>query len=44
MNKVITDCHNLEIKKIKDLKIENVQNIDKYIMDMYNAVITAPHK
>ena len=42
MNKVITDCHNLEIKKIKDLKIENAQNDDKYIMDMYNAIITAP--
>lgn len=42
MNKVITDCHNLEMKRIKDLKIEVDQNDDKHIMDLYNAFVTTP--
>ena len=42
MNKIITDCHNLELKKIKELKIDNTVNDDKHIMDMYNAFISAP--
>lgn len=43
MNKTITDCHNLEIKRIKDLKMsEDKQDDDKHIMDMYNAFISTP--
>lgn len=43
MNKVISDCHNLEIKRIKDLKLDqNDQDDDKKIMDLYNAFINAP--
>lgn len=45
MNKTITDSHNLELKRIKDLKL-NVSatevDDDKYIMDMYNAFINTP--
>lgn len=43
MNKTITDCHNLEIKRVKDLKIDaSEQDDDKRIMDMYNAYISTP--
>lgn len=44
INKTITDCHNLEIKRIKDLKIgaPEEQNDDKRIMDLYNAFISTP--
>lgn len=43
MNKTITDSHNLDIKRIKDLKMsENQQDDDKHIMDMYNAFISTP--
>lgn len=44
MNKVITDSHNLELKRIKDLKLNVNDKIDddKYIMDMYNAFISTP--
>jgi len=43
MNKTITDCHNLELKRTKDLKLtENKTDDDKYIMDMYNAFISTP--
>ena len=44
MNKVITDTHNLELKRIKDLKLNVTNEVDdnKYIMDMYNAFINTP--
>lgn len=44
MNKVITDSHNLELKRIKDLKLNTNDKVDddKYIMDMYNAFINTP--
>ena len=43
MNKVISDCHNLEIKRIKDLKLtQDDQDDDKKIMDLYNAFINTP--
>lgn len=44
MNKVITDSHNLELKRIKDLKLNTQDKVDddKYIMDMYNAFINTP--
>lgn len=43
MNKVISDCHSLEIKRIKDLKLsQDDQDDDKKIMDLYNAFINAP--
>lgn len=44
MNKVITDSHNLELKRIKDLKLNTQDQVDddKYIMDMYNAFINTP--
>lgn len=43
LNKTITDCHNLEMKRIKELKLEqNEQDDDKKILDMYNAFISTP--
>lgn len=43
LNKTITDCHNLELKRHKDLKLsENEQDDDKRMMDMYNAFISTP--
>lgn len=44
INKTITDSHNLELKRVKDLKLNEVdkQDDDKYIMDMYNSFISTP--
>lgn len=43
INKTITDSHNLELKRMKDLKLtDNEKDDDKYIMDMYNAFISTP--
>jgi len=43
LNKSITDSHNLELRRIKDLKLnENEQDDNKHIMDMYNAFISTP--
>ena len=43
LNKVITDCHNLELKRVKELKLGEVdQDDDKKILDMYNAFISTP--
>lgn len=43
INKVITDSHNLELKRMKDLKLtEDSKDDDKQIMDMYNAFISTP--
>lgn len=43
LNKTITDCHNLELKRYKDLRLaENEQDDDKRMMDMYNAFISTP--
>lgn len=43
INKVITDSHNLELKRMKELKI-NEANVDddKRMMDMYQAFISTP--
>ena len=44
LNKVKTDCYNLELKRIKELKLNAAddQDDDKRIMDMYNAFINTP--
>lgn len=45
MNKVITDAHNLDIKRLKDLKMSAAQeegNDDKRMMDYYSAFINTP--
>lgn len=43
LNKVTTDAHNLELKRIKDLKLtEDKKDDDKSIMDTYNAFISMP--
>lgn len=43
MNNTTTTCHNLELKKMKELKLsESEQDDNKNIMDMYNAFISAP--
>lgn len=43
INKSITDSHNLDIKRVKELKM-NAANVDdnKSVMDMYNAFISMP--
>lgn len=45
INKTTTDAHNLELKRIKDLNLNVAQNKDddQYIMEMYNAYISAPY-
>lgn len=41
INKSITDSHNLDLKRIKDLKVnEEAKDDNKYIQDMYNAFIS----
>lgn len=44
LNKTITDSHNLELKRMKEVNSQqaNAENDDKYLMDMYNAFIQAP--
>lgn len=43
LNKTITDSHNLELKRFKDLKLgANEVDDDKKIMDLYNAFISTP--
>ena len=44
INAVKTNCHKLEIQRIKDVKsaISNQQDDDKYIADLYNAYINIP--
>ena len=42
LNKVITDSHNLDMKRTKDLKMDDTQDDDKRMMDMYNAFVNAP--
>lgn len=43
INKTITDCHNLEMKRLKELKLDiSDQDDDKRIMDMYQAFISTP--
>lgn len=42
LNKSITDSHNLDLKRAKELKLVNEQDDDKRIMDMYNAFISTP--
>ena len=43
MNKSITDSHNLDMKRVKELKLEaNVEDDDKRMMDMYNAFVNTP--
>lgn len=43
INKSITDSHNLDIKRVKELKL-NAAEVDdnKAVMDMYNAFISMP--
>lgn len=42
MNKTITDTHNLEMKRAKELNIDNAVDDDKRMMDLYNAFIKTP--
>lgn len=44
LNKTITDSHNLELKRLKDVTAANAagETDEKYIMDMYNAFIQTP--
>jgi hypothetical protein len=44
INAVKTKCHELEIRRIKDIKSAsaNQQDDDKYIADLYNAYINTP--
>ena len=44
LNKTITDSHNLELKRMKEISAQQAtaDNDDKYLMDMYNAFIQAP--
>lgn len=44
LNKTITDSHNLELKRLKDVAAVNASgdSDEKYIMDMYNAFIHTP--
>lgn len=42
INSSITNCHNLEMKRIKELNLNKEEDDDKKIMDMYNAFINTP--
>lgn len=45
LNSSITQAHNLDLKRTKELKMTQLadsQNDDKYIMDLYNAYINTP--
>ena len=43
INKTITDCHNLDMKRMKDLKsVENQVDDTKMISDMYKAFVNTP--
>lgn len=43
LNNATTNCHKLDLQRIKELKIgQEEQNDDKRIMDMYNAFINTP--
>lgn len=45
MNKVISDSHNLDIRRMKELKLNTMAddaNSDKRMMDMYSAFINTP--
>lgn len=45
MNATTTKCHELEIKRLKDIKAaqaQNQQDDDKYMADLYNAYISTP--
>lgn len=44
INSVKTNCHKLELQRIKDIKnsAANQQDDDKYITDLYNAYINTP--
>lgn len=44
INAVTNNCHKLELQRLKDMKISelNKQDDDKYITDLYNAYINTP--
>jgi hypothetical protein len=43
MNSVTTKCHELEMRRIKEIKsVQAQQDDDKYIADLYNAYINTP--
>lgn len=44
INKVISDSHNLDLKRMKDLRMNDVSggDDDKKIMDMYQAFVSTP--
>jgi len=42
MNSVIGKCHDLDMKRVKELKLNETEDDDKKIADMYNAMINIP--
>lgn len=44
INSVTSNCHKLELQRVKDMKASavNQQDDDKYITDLYNAYINTP--
>lgn len=42
INSTITNCHNLEMKRMKELNVGGNQDEDKTIMDYYNAFVNTP--
>lgn len=42
MNSSITNSNRLDLNRAKDLKLDEKQDNDKYIMDLYNALINTP--
>jgi len=42
INSTITNCHNLEMKRMKELHLDVTENDDQSIMNMYNAFVNTP--
>lgn len=41
-NSIISKCHDLDMKRVKEMKIGEQEDDDKKIMDMYNAFLNVP--
>lgn len=42
LNKTMTDCHNLELKRVKEIGGADDKTDEQRVMDMYNAYISMP--
>lgn len=42
MNNTIKNCHELELKRVKEMKLDQAQDDNKAVMDAYNAFISMP--